>query len=257
MSTDILDENDQLDKDVPIPLYFQLKEKIKEKIVNGELEPGDLIPSERELSEKYNISRPTIRQALQGLVNEGLLYREKGRGTFVAKPKIKYGFIQKFTTFYDDMQKKGYTLKTKVISQEVKKATSRVANKLDINKNDKVIFLERIRYIEETEPIVWVMNFIPYELCPGLINEELKDKSLYHVLDEKYNITYHKAEITLEPVIAEKIDAEILKVEEGSPIHLMENVTYNKEGVIMDYFESRFRGDKGKVQVELYNEKHR
>ena len=247
MTKDILDENDQLEKDIPIPLYFQLKEKIKEKIVNGDLEPGDLIPSERELSEKYDISRPTIRQALQGLVNEGLLYREKGRGTFVAEPKIKYGFIQKFTTFYDDMQKKGYTLKTKVISKEVKKATARIANKLNIEKDDKIIFLERLRYIEKSEPIVWVMNFLPYDLCPELINEDLKDKSLYHILDEKYNITYHKAEITLEPVIAEKIDSEMLKIEEGSPIHLMENITYSKNGEIMDYFESRFIGDKGKV----------
>lgn len=245
---------EKLDKDIPIPLYFQLKEKIKEKIVNGKLMPGDMIPSERELSEKYNISRPTIRQALQGLVNEGLLYREKGRGTFVAKPKIKYGFIQKFTTFYDDMHKKGFTLKTKIISKEIKKATSRIANKLEIEENDKVIFLERLRYVEESEPIVWVMNFIPYKLCTGLMDENLEDKSLYQVMKNVCNLTYHKAEITLEPVVAEKIDAEILNIEEGSPIHLMENITYDKKGRVMDYFESRFRGDKGKVQVELYSD---
>ena len=91
---------DTLDKNSPIPLYFQLEEILKERIETGELKPGDLLSSEKELSEKYQISRPTIGQALRGLVNEGLLYREKGKGTFIAKPKIDYGFIQRLTTFY-------------------------------------------------------------------------------------------------------------------------------------------------------------
>jgi len=99
-----------LDKSTPIPLYFQLKEIIKDKIDSGKLKPGDILPSERELSQVYQISRPTIRQALKELVNEGLLYREKGKGTYVSKPKINYGFIQKLTTFYDDIKEKGDTL---------------------------------------------------------------------------------------------------------------------------------------------------
>ncbi len=96
----------KLNRKIPVPLYYQLKEIIKEEIEEGKLKPGDPIPSERELSEKYGISRPTVRQALKELVYEGWLTREKGRGTFISKPKIDYGFIQHFTTFYDDMVKK-------------------------------------------------------------------------------------------------------------------------------------------------------
>jgi len=248
----VFTKEDKLDKDVPIPLYFQLKEIIEEKITSGQLEPGDLLPSERELSDRYNISRPTIRQALQELVNEGLLYREKGKGTFVAKPKIKYGFIQRLTTFYEDMERKGYKLKTKIRKQEIREAPKRIAEKLNLKTDNKVIFLDRVRYIEE-EPIVRVLNFVPYEKCPGLIDIDLEDKSLYKVMREEFGISYYRAEISLEPIIAEEYDAEILDIEEGAPIHLMEDITYDQNNEPMDYFESRFRGDKGKVKVELYN----
>jgi len=244
---------DTLDKNSPIPLYFQLEEILKERIETGELQPGDLVSSEKELSEKYQISRPTIRQALRGLVNEGLLYREKGKGTFIAKPKIDYGFIQRLTTFYDDMLEKGYIPKTKVIKQEVKNARGTIANKLNILKGEKIIFLNRIRFVEN-EPIVSVMNFIPYRLCPGLINEDLENKSLYRTLINKYELKPYKAKITLEPIIAEEYDSQILKIKLGAPMHLMQNITYTKDNIAMDYFESRFRGDKGKVRVELYNE---
>jgi len=226
-----------LDKNTPIPLYYQLKEIFREKIDTGELKPGDLVPSERELSEKYTISRPTIRQALKELVNEGLLRREKGRGTFVSEPKINYGFIQTLTTFYD--------------KQEIKPISKAMAIKLNIDEDESIIYLARVRYIEN-EPVVSVVNHIPYKLCPGLIKEELENKSLYQLLTEKYGLKPFKVKISLEPVLASEYDAELLNIEEGDPVHLMKNITYTENNVIMDYFESHFRGDKGKIMVELY-----
>lgn len=245
-------KSDELNKEIPIPLYFQLKEKIKGKIVNGSLEPGDLIPSERELSKKYNISRPTIRQALKELENEGLIHREKGRGSFVSKPKIKYGFIQKFTTFYDDMKEKGHETKTKVLKKEIYYAEGSITKKLNISENDKVIFIHRVRFIEG-DPVVSVMNNIPYKLCPQLINENLENKSLYNILAKKYNIKPYRAEITLEPIVANEYDKKLLNIKEGSAMFLMKNITYSSDNLAMDYFESHFRGDKGKVKVKLHN----
>ncbi len=240
-----------LDKNTPIPLYYQLKEIIKEKIESGELKPGDVLPSERELSQVHQISRPTIRQALKELVNEGLLHREKGKGTFVSEPKINYGFIQKLTTFYDDMKDKGYVTRTRVVNLEVIKARKAVAKRLKLNEDEKIIYISRIRSINN-ETVVSVENYIPYNLCPELIREDLTDKSLYRLLSEKYGLTAYKAEVTLEPLVATEHDSETLNIELGAPIHFMQNLTYNKENIIIDYFESRFRGDKGKVTVELY-----
>ena len=246
-------EKNILDKNTPIPLYFQLKEILKEKIETGELKPGDLLPSERELKEKYQISRPTIRQALNELVNDGLVYREKGKGTYVAKPKINYGFIQKFTTFYDDMKEKGFNTKTRVIKLEVKSGRKALAKKLNIEANDKIIIINRLRFVKG-EPIVSVMNHIPYKLCPQLVEEDLKDKSLYRIMADKFDIVPYRAQITLEPIVAEEFDSELLDINVGAPMQLMQNITYTRDGTVMDYFESRFRGDKGKVNVELHND---
>ena len=249
----IINGEQELDKSTPIPLYFQIKEIIREEIEEGRLSPGDSIPSERKLADEFDVSRPTIRQALKELVNEGMLHREKGKGTYVAEPKINYGFIQKLITFYDDLVKKGYEPRTEILKKEIRKPRKGIANKLEISPDEEVIFLQRLRSIEN-DPLVTVMNFVPRYLCPDLIEVDLEDKSLYNVMAEKYDVKFHRADITLEPGIAEKYDKELLEVEEGSPIHLMKNVTYTKDGTPMDYFESRFRGDRGKVRVQLVND---
>lgn len=241
----------KINKYIPIPVYYQLKEIIREKIEIGELKIGEKITSENKLSEIYQISRMTVRQAIKELVGEGLLYRDKGRGTFVCEPKISYGFIQKFTTFYDDMVGKGYTMRTKILKQEIKPASKAIAKKLDIEENEKIIYIFRVRYIKNS-PIVIVVNYIPYKLCPDLINEDLTNKSLYQILAEKYGSVAYKARVTLEAIIASNYESELLNIKEGAPIQLIREITYTKENVIMDYFECRFRGDKGKIVVELY-----
>lgn len=244
---------DELNRGVPIPLYYQLKEMIREQVEKGILKPGDSLPSERELSEKYGISRPTVRQAIKELVYEGLLEREKGRGTFVSQPKIDYSFIQHFTTFYDDMLKKGYTLKTKVLKKEVKEANRKISRLLQIEEGDKIIFIERLRSIRG-EPIVDVQNHIPYHLCPGLVEDDLTDRSLYKLLAEKYGLRSQWADITLETIVAGEQESALLGIEKGSPMLLMENLTYDQNNRIMDFFRSRFRGDKGKVRVRVYRD---
>lgn len=239
-----------LNRRVPIPLYYQLKEILKEQIEEGILAPGDLLPSERELSEKYGISRPTVRQALKELVYEGLLTREKGKGTFVAKPKLEYGFIQHFVTFYEDMAQRGYTLRTRVLRKEVQEAPKRVAKALQLKEGEKIIFLERLRFVED-EPVVWVQNHIPHHLCPGLLEEDLTDRSLYGLLLEKYHLKPQWAEVSLEPVVATDLDSSLLGIDPGAPVLLLENITYDTENRPIDLFISRFRGDKGRVRVRV------
>ena len=241
----------ELDRKIPIPLYYQLKEELRRSIENGELSAGAMIPSERELSEKFQISRPTVRQAVKELVYEGLLEREKGRGTFVVRPKLNYGFIQRFVTFHEDMAQKGYLLKTKVLELNIIPASTVLASALQIDEAEEVIFLKRIRYLEDT-PLVRVVNHLPHKLCPGILNEDLNDRSLYRLLGEKYGLHPYRARITLEAVVADTIDAEELDVAKGSPIFLMKNITYSDTDKVMDYFQSRFRGDRGKVNVEVF-----
>jgi len=236
-----------LNRKTPIPLYYQLIEMIRK---DGVLKPGDIIPSERELSEKYQISRPTVRQAIKELAYEGLLNREKGKGTFVSRPKLSYGFIQQFSTFYDDMAAKGFQVHTKVLNIETRRDLPNIAKILSISENDPIICIERMRYVEG-EPIVKVSNFIPFSLCPKLVDEDLSDKSLYRILYEKYHLQAYRAEITLEAMVADALDSQVLEIPEGAPVFFMKNITYTPQNMIMDYFQSRFRGDKGKIKVNL------
>jgi len=241
-----------LNRKTPIPLYYQLIEMIRKDIETGVLKPGDIIPSERELSEKYQISRPTVRQAIKELAYEGLLNREKGKGTFVSRPKFNYGFIQQFSTFYDDMAEKGYQVHTKVLNIEVRNDLPNIGKILNIAENDPIICIERMRYVEG-EPIVKVSNFIPFSLCPDLVHEDLTDKSLYRTLFEKYHLRAFRAEITLEATVADNLDSKVLEIPEGAPVIFMKNITFTPENTIMDYFQSRFRGDKGKIKVEVFS----
>ena len=105
---------------------------------------------------------------------------------------------------------------------------------VNIEENEKIINILRIRYIEN-EPIVYVINHVPYKLCPDLINEDLTDKSLYQTLAEKYELVAYKAQVTLEAIIASKHDSELLNIKEGAPVHLMKNITYTKINTVMKY----------------------
>ncbi len=200
-----------LDRRIPIPLYYQLKEMLRREIESGNYLPGDTIPSERELSEHYMISRPTVRQAIRELIYEGLLERQKGRGTFVARTKINYGFIQQFSTFYDDMIQKGYSLKTRVLRQMTEPANFALAYFLDVSEGEPLAVIERIRYLEDS-PIVKVTNYLPLRLCPDILSQDLTDCSLYSLLHERYHLQPHRAKISLEAIVANKIDSETLRI---------------------------------------------
>ena len=141
----MLNNAKQIDKSVPIPLYFQLKTLILEEIKSGNYQVGSIIPTEKEFSEIFQISRTTVRQAITELVQEGWLYRVKSKGTFVSQPKINQNFIQKLESFNDQILRGGMTPSTEVLDFRTLKATKTVAMNLDIKENDPVIYLYRKR----------------------------------------------------------------------------------------------------------------
>src|SRR3989454_11654646 len=132
----------------PLPRYYQLKEILRERARSGEWKPGDLIPSERELSEKYGISRMTARQAITDLVNEGLFYREQGKGTFVSERKITQQLIH-LTGFTEDIRARGQRPGTRVLSAEMRLADEATAEKLRIDAGTLIFRLQRLRLVDE------------------------------------------------------------------------------------------------------------
>ncbi len=239
-----------IDLDNPLPYYQQLKEWLLDQLSRRQAEPGQQIPSEAEFCRAFGVSRTVVRQCLDDLVNEGLLYRRKGKGTFVAKPKIHRSLFQKLTSFYQDMVDHGFEPETHVVEQKLVRASKAIAEQLNLEAGSKVIRLVRLRSIEQ-EPLALSDTYLPYALCPGLLEEDFSHQSLYTLLEEKYGLEIARGRRAVEAIGANAEDARLLRCEMGSPLILLRGVCYLKNGCPVEYSESRHRGDRSQFDVEL------
>lgn len=239
-----------VDRDSPIPYYVQVRDTLQEYIQNGHWQPGDQLPGEPELCRMFNVSRTVIRQALKDLEIKGLLYREKGKGTFVAEPKISESLIQKLTGFYQDMVDQGYMPVTQVLKQASVPATRKIAHYLQIEPNTPIVEIERLRSVQQT-PIQLVTTYIPYALCPALLEEDLTNQSLYTFLEEQCQIMIVRGHRSIEAVAANEYEAELLNVNQGSPLIMLDSVSYLQDGTPVEYYHALHRGDRTRFEVEL------
>jgi len=241
-----------LDKDVPIPLYYQLKQQILSIIENGSLREGDMLPPESEFCSVLSISRPTVRQSLNELVADGYLTRSKGRGTFISKPKIEARFLSNLETFNNEMHAKNMRPSTKVIALNKITDVHEATEKLQIPSNTPLIYLSRLRLADES-PIVYVETYLPYENFSNLLNIDLNEMSLYDSLEELYGIRVNRVRREIEAVNALRNEAELLKIAVNSAISLVKTVGYSQsfDGPV-EYSIARYRGDMNKFSVEIY-----
>lgn len=244
----------RLDKTTPIPLYFQLKEMIVSEIKKGNYPKDSMIPTEKELSDKFQISRTTVRQAIIELVQEGWLYRIKSKGTFVTQPKINQNFIQKLESFNEQIQSTGMVPSTEVLSFEVVKASNEVAERLKIESHDKVIYLYRRRYAN-SEPIVTIKTYLPYKRCAFIMDHDFEKESLYGVLAKEEALKVYYVKRLVEAVEATSNDVENLKISRRIPIQFFTTVGYNVYGQPIEFSQARYRGDRNSFEVTIYIEK--
>jgi len=240
-----------IQRDSPVPYYYQLEVFLRERIEKGTWKPGQQIPSEAELCAASDVSRTVVRQALNELVQEGVLYRRKGKGTFVAEPKIRESLVQHLTGFYEDTVAAGLQPSTKVLEQKVIPAPPKIAEALGLKEGDPVIMIDRLRFVDG-EPIVLVVSYLPYRVCPEFVNEDVSTQSLYAILERKYGLELVFGRRTLEAVAATKEEAELLEIDEGDPIVLLRSISYLKDGGPIEYFKARHRGDRSRFEVELF-----
>jgi GntR family transcriptional regulator len=169
---------DSINFESHIPYYIQLMDILKIKVRQAEWVPGDQIPGEQDLCERYQVSRTVVRQALRELEYEGVITRQKGKGTFITLPKISEGLVQKLTGFYQDMVERGLKPGSQVLHQNVSPSSEKVARFLNIEPGEEVIDIQRLRFIND-EPIQLVTTYIPYKICPSLASADLTNQSLY------------------------------------------------------------------------------
>lgn len=230
-----------INKNSPVPIYHQLEEYIKQQIENGLLMEEAVIPSEREYAQTFQISRMTVRQAINNLVTEGYLKRQKGRGTFVNKKKVEQE-LQGMTSFTEDMLSRGMNPSSTLLSFQIIPADKNTALDLRIEENDSVYKIKRIRLADGT-PMAMETAYIPVDLVPGL-TEENSNLSLYQYIEENLSLSISEAKQEIEASIASSHDAETLGIAAGDPILLIERISYLQNEVPFELVKSTFRADR-------------
>ncbi|EKN62477.1 GntR family transcriptional regulator [Neobacillus bataviensis LMG 21833] len=237
-----------INKNSPIPLYYQLEEHIKGLIDNGELCPGDALPPEREYAEKYQISRMTVRQAFTQLVNEGYLFRLQGKGTFVAERKIEQP-LQGLTSFTEDMKARGLNPESILVRFEIIPATSQIAGQLKISENGLVYEIKRIR-LADGVPMALETNYLSSDLIMGL-TEEIVNQSLYGYIEGELSLRIESASQIIESSIASQDEAELLNIPKGAPVMHIQQNTFLNDGTPVEFVKSVYRADRYKFMIQM------
>lgn len=231
-----------IDKSSPIPVYYQLKEMIKEKITKGTWQVGQCIASERELTEAYGVSRMTVRQALGELVQEGLLVREKGKGTFVCEPKVKQ---EDMMSFSDIIKKAGRTLITRVLDFEVINTPEELADTFD---EEKIYKINRLRLVDG-EAVANEVVYIPCEYC-GFVTKTDLEGSLFKLLEEK-GYVIESTESSLAAVIMDDKLKNLFNVDKQIPLLRSHNAALNSDGEIIYVEDAIYRSDKYVLEINI------
>lgn len=224
------------------PLYSQLANTLREHIEN-DLEPDDLIPSERDLSERYGLSRTTVRLALKELERIGLIYRQHGRGTFVADQSGRVTDLAGGYSFSDQQRDLGRKPKTVILEFEVVEANKFLAQHMHLTLGDKVFRIKRLR-LADNVPMMIENTFIPVSQFLSFTREKLEENSLYHIMETEYNVVISYAEEEFKASIAKQSDAEQLGIPEGAPVLNLERTTYSDQNVIVEFTLSVARADQ-------------
>lgn len=230
-----------INKNSPVPIYHQLEAYIKHQIENGLLKEEELIPSEREFAERFQISRMTVRQAINNLVADGYLNRKKGRGTFVSKKKVEQE-LQGMTSFTEDMLSRGMKPSSKLLSFKIIQADKKTALDLKIAENDPIYKIKRIR-LADGAPMALETAYIPVNIIPGL-TEENSNLSLYQYIEEHLSLTISEATQEIEASIADTHIAETLGIDEGEPILFIVRIAYLQDRTPFELVKSSFRADR-------------
>jgi GntR family transcriptional regulator len=196
-----------------------------------------------------------VRQALRELELDGLISRKKGKGTFVSGPKINESLVQSLTGFFEDMTSRGHTPHSLVLRHDIVPAKTKIANFLQLEPDDLVHVIERLRSVEDA-PIVLVVTYIPHHLCPTLMNFDLNQKSLYSILESEFNLEISHGTRSVEAVAANDREAQLLNIPVGSPLILLNSISYLSDGTPLEYYRAVHRGDRSRFVVELVRKRN-
>lgn len=223
------------------PLYYQLAEKIR-VMIHQQFSPGDVLPSENELISRYNVSRNTVRQAIEVLEKEGYVVSRRGKGTYVASEGNRYQLLH-LVSFSEDMHRRGLKPDTKLLGLAEVCPEDKIASGLQLQPGELVHEIRRLR-LADGEPMAISTAYIPTRLLPSLTAEMIASGSLYELLYSRLSLRLRYADRSIRPVVASQAQAEILRVPVGSPLMLVEGPAFLENDQPVEYVITLYRGDR-------------
>ncbi len=233
------------------PLYFKIEMDLRKKIMAKEYVPGQLLPSERDLMQIYNVSRLTVREAINRLVAQGMVKKKQGKGTFVNEPTTEH-MVGSLNSSSEVFLLKNYVVKTKVIASKVTDPTPEIRQKLQMStdKREKIFFLERVRYANH-KPVAHIKCYLPYGPIENIENIDFSVAALYRTLEDYYRLELYEAYEVIEAASVGKQSAALLEIEPGAPVLMNERTAYLKDGRVIEYEKVFYRSDIFKYHNKL------
>jgi GntR family transcriptional regulator len=231
-----------VDSHSPVPLYHQIYLDLRRMIQGGIISPGGMLPPELEISQSYNVGRQTVRQAIARLVDDDLLERFAGRGTFVrAQPSHTQFFLDR--SFSQQMRELGRVPHSRVISLETGAVDSNLTPALQGYSGQGCVKLERLR-LGDDEPVCHQVSTILTERCPGIEGQDFENQSMYEILATRYHLIINRIDHIVRATAAAEYRADLLNVPEGTPLLYVGTTTYLDDLTIIEHTASYYRADR-------------
>ena len=231
-----------------IPLYAQFKLAILDEIAQGMLKPGDRLPSQPQLCQRYKISHMTLRRALNELQHDGVITAVPGKGIYIAETK-QDADAGALVSFHDDIALRGMRAETRTLDSQIEAASIALAQIMGIEMGAPLVYLSRLM-LAGSEPIAIARTYLPLSLCPGLLNSELVDGSLYATLNTRYGLRIASGKRTAEAVLADKDQAQLLNLRRPAALLLIEQLTFLDTSQAIEFSRIFYRGDQYRVKVK-------
>jgi GntR family transcriptional regulator len=240
-----------LDRRSGAPFYVQLADTLRQRIRSGDLSVNEWLPSERELCEKYGVSRITVRRSLADLADENLIHTIPGKGSYVAAPEYEDNLCP-FNSFTEDMSQHGLTAISRVLEARTMKASEEQAEKLKVLNGAELIVLRRLRStVEDRRPIVIQTAWLPHHKVPGLLDYDLETRSLFEILRIEYRLTLARAVTEISARMPDADERRLLGIAGPTPVLVNRQTSFDPHGEIIEYTRSIYRGDVYTLYVDM------
>ncbi len=239
-----------IDKNNPIPLYYQIKEHLKQQINEGVFKKGEKLPTELWISQTYQASRVTVRRAIDELVQEGIVERKRGQGVYVSTSSFNRN-IQRLTSQFEDLIKSGISTKSQLLSVEETIADAKLSLMLETKKGQKLLRVHRMRYADE-KPFSEQIMYINTHYLPNWDPYELEKGSLYHIIEDKYHLKISHANQIITAVMPTNKQMKLFNLKEPEPLMYMQRTTFLESNSPVEHTENYHVASSYKYSITLY-----